>query len=79
MNRRKIFDYPNHPTPFQNSCDGITFVFMKVTNEGLQLKWTDGIAGPCLNYPTHPPKNYLNENFGNFGQILIKFGGEVEV
>ena len=39
---------------------------MGVINGGIQLKWTDGIAGSCLNHPAHPPKNHLNDQLWQF-------------
>ena len=80
MNRWQNYDHPNHPnhpTPLRNSRDGITSNFppislklcMEVTNGGIQLRWTDGIAGPCLSHPSHPahpPKNHLNDKLWQF-------------
>ena len=48
---------------------------MGVTNAGIQLKWTHGIAGPCLDHSTHP-KTTQTSNFNNFGPISMKLGGE---
>ena len=53
---------------------------MEVTNRGIQLKRIYGIAGPCLNHPTHsahPPKNHLNDKLWQFWLILMKLGQEV--
>ena len=62
---------PPYPPPKQSRWDNfynfrtILMRFcMEVTNVGIQLKWTDGITGPCVNHPTHPahpPKNHLND------------------
>ena len=52
---------PPYPPPKQSRWDNFcnfhpsSMKFcMEVTNGGIQLKWTYGIAGPCLNHPAHP-------------------------
>ena len=58
---------------FYNFCQISMKFCMEVINVGIQLKWTDGIARPYLNHPTHPAKTTKWQT-GNFVPILIKLG-----
>ena len=51
---------------------------LQVPFGGLRIKWADGVAGPIFRPLLPPyPKTTPIANFGNFGPIRMKIGGEV--